>query len=453
MKKYRKSLFIFRRDLRLNDNTGLMKALEESHEVFPVFFLDKRLLEDNKYKSDNAIQFMCESLEDLHEELKEKGSRLNLIHGIPEEKLGGIIADYKIECIYFNRDYTPFSKKRDGEIRKIGINKKINVFDFPDTLLNEPEKIVKKNGDPYTIFTAFKKAAVIRIVRKVRINNYSNYSKEEIGSENILSLSNFPKNINIYTNGGRKRGLEKIAKIVECSDYENERNFPSIDGTTGLSAHNKFGTVSIREIYWAVVEAFGVSHPIISELYWRDFFTHISFHFPDVFKGPFHSRFDKIAWNEDSEQFELWKKGITGFPIVDAGMRQLNRTGYMHNRVRMITASFLVKDLHINWQLGEQYFAQKLVDYDPSVNNGNWQWVASAGCDAAPYFRIFNPWLQQKKYDKDCSYIKKWVSELGQYSSKQIHDLEFGNGIGLYPGAMVDHKKMSFITKQMYSNL
>ena len=203
----------------------------------------------------------------------------------------------------------------------------------------------------------------------------------------------------------------------------------------------------------AIVEAFGARHPLINELYWRDFFTHISFQFPKVFEGAFYNKFDNIVWSEDFDVFELWKKGMTGFPIVDAGMRQLNFTGYMHNRVRMIAASFLIKDLHINWQWGERYFAQKLVDYDPCVNNGNWQWVASTGCDAAPYFRIFNPWLQQKKYDKDCSYIKKWIPELEQYSPRQIHDLEFGNGIGSYPKAIVDHKKMSFITKQMYSSV
>lgn len=453
MKKYRKSLFIFRRDLRLDDNTGLIKALEESQEVFPVFFLDKRLLEDNKYKSDNAIQFMSESLKDLHEDLLRKGSRLNIIHGIPEETLGGIITDYEIESVYFNRDYTPFSKKRDVGIRKICIKKKINVSDYPDALLNEPENITKKNGDPYTIFTAFKNVSVFHEVRKVRINKFSNYSKVIMGSDNILSLNNFPNNINLYTNGGRTKGLEKIEKIIECVDYESERNFPSLDGTTGLSAHNKFGTVSIREVYWAIVEAFGTRHPLINELYWRDFFTHISFQFPKVFEGAFYKKFDNIVWSEDFDVFELWKKGMTGFPIVDAGMRQLNFTGYMHNRVRMIAASFLIKDLHINWQWGERYFAQKLVDYDPCVNNGNWQWVASTGCDAAPYFRIFNPWLQQKKYDKDCSYIKKWIPELEQYSPRQIHDLEFGNGIGSYPKAIVDHKKMSFITKQMYSSV
>jgi len=227
---------------------------------------------------------------------------------------------------------------------------------------------------------------------------------------------------------------------------------PGLDATSHLSAHNKFGTISPREFYWKVVDEFGVSAQILKELYWREFFTHVGFWHPFVFERAFNAKFADLKWENDEIKFDKWKRGRTGFPIVDAGMRELNETGFMHNRVRMIVASFLIKDLHVDWRLGEQYFAQKLVDYDPAVNNGNWQWVAGTGCDAAPYFRIFNPWLQQKKFDPDCVYIKKWIPELRDVSSVEIHGIEKKNLSAEieYPRPMINHGDEIKLTREIY---
>ena len=241
------------------------------------------------------------------------------------------------------------------------------------------------------------------------------------------------------------------------TNYDEERNYPSLSATTGLSAYNKFGLCSVREFFYAVVDQFSEGHTLISELYWRDFFTHIGFHHPKVFGHCFHEKYEKLHWKNDESLFQCWCEGRTGFPIVDAGMRELNATGYMHNRVRMIVASFLCKDLHIDWRWGERYFAQKLIDYDPCVNNGNWQWAASTGCDAQPYFRIFNPWLQQKKFDKEALYIKKWIPNLNNLSSSSIHNLykekARQKNSSDYPAPIVDHFVESKKAKEMFAAL
>ena len=249
--------------------------------------------------------------------------------------------------------------------------------------------------------------------------------------------------------GGRKEALHLLKNIAHLKNYKEIRNFPALAGTTHLSAHNKFGTVSIREVYQTIVKCFGKTHTLINELYWRDFFTHILYHFPHVLGEAFHKKYNDIRWENNKNFFKKWCLGMTGFPIVDAGMRELNQTGYMHNRVRMIVASFLVKDLHIDWRWGEKYFAQQLIDYDPAVNNGNWQWAASTGCDAQPYFRIFNPWRQQVQYDPDCVYIKKWLPELINISPKIIHEL-YKNKMNGYPQPLVDHAIASQFSKKMY---
>jgi deoxyribodipyrimidine photo-lyase len=239
--------------------------------------------------------------------------------------------------------------------------------------------------------------------------------------------------------------------IAVLKDYQVKRDIPSLDATSHLSSHHKFGTVSIREVYHAAVKHLGRDHTLVQELHWRDFFTHIAHHFPYVFGQSFDDRYEQLPWSQDQKRFKAWCDGLTGFPIVDAGMRQLNTTGFMHNRVRMITASFLVKDLHIDWKWGERYFASKLVDYDPAVNNGNWQWAASTGCDHQPYFRIFNPWLQQKRFDPECLYIKKWVEELKDVPVPVIHSWhEEHVWKGAYLKPMVDHSKQAEAAKQMF---
>lgn len=462
MKKYKNSIHIFRRDLRLEDNTSLISALENSEKVIPVFFLDPRQIEKHKYKSENAFNFMLNSLNELDQELKKLNYKLYIFHSNPSEILPKIIKEAEVEAIFFNKDYTPFSLKRDKEIKKITADKKIKLHVFSDCLLNEPEDVFKADGTPYTVFTPFFKKASTISVKKVKKNEFSNYYMPKLSLKTIsideakefLTIKNLSPDL--LLKGGRKEALKLLKQIKQIKNYDQERNIPSEQGTTHLSSHNKFGTLSIREFYWHIFKTFSSSHTLITELYWRDFFTHINYHFPKVLKGKaFREKYDKIKWSSDKTKLKAWQSGKTGFPIVDAGMRELNQTGYMHNRVRMIVASFLVKDLHIDWREGEKYFAQKLLDYDPAVNNGNWQWAASTGCDAQPYFRIFNPWLQQKRYDPDCKYIKKFVPELQTLSSAEIHKLNektLTNQLD-YPKPIVDHSDASKFAKEMFKNV
>jgi len=453
-KAYPLSLHIFRRDFRLYDNTALIESLKSSEMVIPCFIFDKRQVENNGYKSDNGIQFMAHSLQELHLELNKKNSKLYLFYGIAEDIVAQLINKLSIRAVFTNRDYTPFSQERDGKIEKICRESNVDFYSYADALLHEPEEVIKSNNQPYTIFTHFFKKSLELPVKLPQNNPHNNYYQKSISLEDRPILKKLLKinNPNIFLKGGRKEGLSLLNKLKRLGDYQTIRNFPSLDGTTKLSAHNKFGTLSIREIYAEIVKNFNKGHTLINELYWRDFFTHIAFHYPRVFSESFHKKYNAIQWSESKKHFRAWCEGKTGFPIVDAGMRQLNETGYMHNRVRMIVASFLTKDLHIHWRWGEKYFAQKLVDYDPAINNGNWQWAASTGCDAQPYFRIFNPWLQQQKFDPDCIYIKKWVPELAAMTPQVIHSLNTAkvNLITDYPKPIIDHGIESQKAKMMY---
>jgi deoxyribodipyrimidine photo-lyase len=341
---------------------------------------------------------MIESLKDLDHQLKQKNARLHLFFGKVHEIIEELITKGEIESVHFNNDYTIFSKKRDEDICNICKKRKMKCFRYSDSLLiNDPRSIVKPSDEkPYTVFTHFFNRAAEVPVLKPQSNTYSNYysrdiipdeiedrKKEEVYNQ-ILETCN-PR---IYSRGGRSQCLKILKNMKKNQDYPHNKDYPAKEATTGLSAHNKFGTCSIREIYHAMKENLGNGSPLLRQLYWRDFFTYIAYHFPHVFKQPFQHKFSGMVWESDPEKFRLWCNGKTGFPIVDAGMRQLNITGFMHNRVRLIVASFLTKDLHLDWKLGERYFAERLVDYDPCVNNGNWQWAASTGCDAQPYLRI-----------------------------------------------------------------
>jgi len=451
--KFNKSIFIFRRDLRIVDNTALIEATEKSSLVLPCFIFDPQQITKNEYFSQKAFRFMLESLLELNQEISKKGGKLLFYQGKPEDVVKKIIETEKPQAIFVNKDYTPFSTSRDEKIEKTCKNHEIELHAYHDILLNPPEKNLKQDGSPYTVFSAYYKNAKKNQVKKpsnVEPSKYSNY-KTEGSDENILFelLSKYPENK--FLQGGRKAGLEKLKHATKLVNYEKIRDFPEFSGTSGLSPHLKFGTLSIREVYWSIRNTLTEFHPLIRQLYWRDFFTNIAFYYPRVFGEPFKNKYKKIIWENDEKKFEAWKQGLTGFPIVDAGMRELNETGIMHNRVRMITASFLVKDLHIDWRLGEKYFAQKLADYDPCINNGNWQWIASTGCDAQPYFRIFNPWLQQKKFDPDCTYIKKWVPELKKLDPKTIHTLwlDFPKDLN-YPKPIISHKKEAQKSKKNY---
>ena len=441
-----KSLFVFRRDLRLDDNTALIQALLDSDEVIPCFILDPRQLESNEYRSLNAIQFMFESLHELNSELLENDSLLYLFKGKSEQIISQILT--QVDAVYLNRDYTPFSIKRDNSIQNLCLESGKKFVLCDDLLLHRPENVSTKTGGTYQVFTPFYKNVIQKEIPIPISNNHSNYSKIDLDTLPITALKT-NNNEDIFIRGGRKNAIRILDDVTQFKNYSDERNYPSLSCTTGLSAHNKFGTVSVREFYHAIKNRFGKDHALITQLIWRDFYTHIAFHHPYVFGSNFRKKYDQIQWSTNVDHFEKWCSGLTGFPIVDAGMRQLNTTGWMHNRIRMVVSSFLTKSLRINWQWGEKYFAQNLIDYDPCVNNGSWQWAASTGCDAQPYFRIFNPWRQQERFDKECRYIKEWIPELRGYSSKELHNW---NGCSTYPGPIIDHKSEARRTLELFKS-
>lgn len=465
MKKYTKSLFVFHRDLRLDDNTGLQAALEQSESVMPCFIFDPRQIgARNEFKSNNALQFMIESIQDLASQLAQQKAHLYIFYGITENIVSQLLVKEKIDAVFCNRDYTPFSLKRDEAIAHACHLRKAVFETYADTLLHEPEKILSLSGTPYTIFTAFFKNAIQKPIAEPKklphaliASFYTNpcaLEQTPAFYENVLAQNTFNKNIHVH--GGKKNALALLKKIPLQKEYAKTHDYPALS-TSNLSAHHKFGTISIRKSYYAIKKEFASNHPLIRQLYWRDFFTHVAYHSPFVFGNPYHEKYKNLPWQNDKHMFDAWCQGKTGFPIVDAGMRQLNKTGFMHNRVRMIVASFLTKDLHIDWLWGEKYFAQKLVDYDPAVNNGNWQWAASTGCDAQPYFRIFNPWLQQKKFDPECAYVKKWLPELKEVPASMLHrrfDLKqkATGALATYPLPIVDHTIESKRAKLMYKN-
>jgi deoxyribodipyrimidine photo-lyase len=443
-KTYQKSLFLFHRDLRLVDNTGLNLALTQSESVFPAFIFDSRQIEKNPYGGLVSVGCMVRALNDLDQELMHKKSGLSIGYGVTHEVLKKWIKDNAIDVVFSNRDYTPFAQHRDDQIAQVCAELGVSFIVSEDALLSPVGSVLKSDKKPYTIYTPFFNNASQHHVDTPNTESFvslSNESLSEITIEQVCKKHHLvPSPDSLF--GGRTQGLKVLSSLSQFTQYDKERNIPAHDeGTTHLSIHHKFGTISPRETYHAVVKSLGKTHTLIRELYWRDFFTHIAHYFPHVFGESFKPEYDQLEWEGDGSLFRAWCDGQTGFPIVDAGMRQLNETGYMHNRVRMIVASFLTKDLRVDWRLGERYFAQHLADYDPAVNNGNWQWAASTGCDAQPYFRIFNPWTQQKTYDPDCLYIKKWVPELATVSAKEIHALEKGGlfTISGYPKPIVDH--------------
>jgi len=449
----KKTLFIFRRDLRYEDNTGLRLALDQSEKVITCFVIDpEQVGKNNNYKSNAALQFMTEALEDLSKILSKQNGQLYFFYGSPTEVVEKLIKTENIEAVYVNRDYTPFSIKRDDLIENVckKLNVKFNSCD--DLLLQKPETITKKDGGAYSVFTPFYKAMMKQPVQKPVKTNLNNFYVKPI-KESFLNPGEkikFVKNTKIHAS--RAECLKILKQLNQFKNYDSERDIPSLDATTHLSAYIKFGVCSIREIYEAIAQQLGKNHTLVKQLCWHDFFTDIAFHNPRIFGSPFNKKYSRLPWNNNSKILERWCEGKTGFPFVDAGMRELVSTGFMHNRMRMVTASFLVKDLHIDWQKGERFFANHLVDYDPAVNNGNWQWCASTGCDAQPYFRIFNPWLQQKKYDKDCIYIKRWIPELKNIPAKDIHAWykaheKYKN---VYIKPMVEHDHESKLTKQIF---
>jgi deoxyribodipyrimidine photo-lyase len=451
------TVHIFRRDLRLEDNTALNKAAERGDDVLPVFIFDPRQVEANDYKSGNAVQFMIESLHDLDKKLRSQhDSELHVLWGEAPSVVEDLVRHDEVNAVSFNADITPFSKERDDAIKAVCEDYDVDCHMTHDAYLTRPGTVKTNKGTTYKVFSYFEKKAKKQSVDRPTTEDlsFTRLDVKTISLEEAKDKSLDEENPDLAVHGGRDHGEAHLAKAASLDDYETTREKPSIEGTSKLSAYLKFGVVSPREAYWAVRDEHGESHGIISELYWRDFYAHLLDAYPEVLHENMKDKYDSVKWRDDADGLERWKEGRTGFPIVDAAMRQLTKTGWMHNRCRMIVASFLCKDLRIHWKEGEQFFAQHLVDYDPASNNGGWQWAASTGADSQPYFRIFNPWRQQEDYDPDCEYIKEYVTELRGLDPDVIHGLEDNdvpNGVD-YPEQILDHREASQKTKEVFKN-
>jgi len=415
------TVFWFRRDLRLDDNIGFLEALKSGHSVLPIFIFDPELLEQSA-KDDARVTFLHETLQKMRRKLQENHqSSIAIYHKAPIEVFRGLLNDYNIKLVYTNHDYEPYAKKRDNEVSELLKEHNIEFRTSKDQVIFEKDEVVKEDGDPYVVYTPYMK----RWKKIFRPDNHLNINYTGQFQSNLIQHSRLPY-LSLSEIGFVKSSLcipDYDVTPTLIQNYEATRNFPAMDGTSHLGPHLRFGTVSVRKI---MKKAIAEENQVFwNELIWREFFMQILWHFPHVVNNAFKPKYDRIKWRNNEGDFKKWKTGNTGYALVDAGMRELNATGYMHNRVRMLTASFLCKHLLIDWRWGEAYFAQKLLDYEMASNIGNWQWAAGSGVDAAPYFRIFNPMTQIKKFDKDHQYLNRWVPDLGAHS---------------YPDKMVDHK-------------
>jgi deoxyribodipyrimidine photo-lyase len=414
------ALFWHRRDLRIDDNKGLFEALKQNEIVHPIFIFDKSIL-DKLPNNDQRILFIYQEIESLKKSYQNLGSDLCVYYGDPLEIIPRIAEEINCSSIYYNNDYEPYALKRDENIHVSLSEIKIDFKGVKDHVIFEKNEVLKDDGKPYTIFTPYSRKWKANLkeedLREYFIEKYSGnlaqiqqkealITLEEMGFESKV-LHDFP---------------DRIAKNEILKNYHLSRNFPAVKGTSKLSLHLRFGTISVRKLALIAREQ---NETYLNELIWRDFYQMIIFHFPKSAENSFKSQYDRIVWEKNEDHFDAWCKGKTGYPIVDAGMRELNTTGFMHNRVRMVVASFLTKHLLLDWRWGAAYFAEKLLDFELASNCGGWQWAAGSGCDAAPYFRVFNPQAQQEKFDKSFEYIKKWVPEYGT---------------NLYPDPIIEHK-------------
>lgn len=413
------SIFWFRRDLRLEDNTGLYHAFENESNVLPLFIFDKNILDDLEDKKDARVEFIHDQIQKISNGLKDFESSILVKYGKPIEIWKELLEEYDIQNVYTNRDYEPYAKERDAEVKKLLKEKDIQFLDFKDQVIFEKDEIVNGSGDFYKVFTPYSKVWLEKF-HKSKIETVSLDGRKR----NFFKTK--PFDIPSLEDMGFEKTDIKIPPLEIdkplIRKYDKTRNFPAINGTSRLGIHLRFGTISIRKL---ALEADELNKTYLNELIWREFYMMILFHNPSVVDKAFKPKYDQIPWRNKEEEFEKWCEGKTGYPIVDAGMRELNQTGYMHNRVRMIVASFLTKHLLIDWRWGEAYFAKKLLDFELSSNNGGWQWAAGTGTDSQPYFRVFNPESQTEKFDKELKYIKKWVPEYGTDK---------------YPKPMVEHK-------------
>ena len=414
------TVFWFRRDLRLDDNIGFYQALKNENSVMPIFIFDTDIL-DKLPKNDARVTFIHDTLQDMRQELQDHyGSSIAMYHGKPIDVFKTLVENHNIKAVYTNHDYEPYARERDDSIETFLNSKNIAFKTFKDQVIFEKDEVVKKDGDPYVVYTPYMRTWKENF-KSVDLEIY--YTNSYLN--NLVQHSRLPN----LTLGDI--GFERSEQTIHPYDvtptlikeYEETRNYPAKEATSRLGPHLRFGTVSIRKMMKKAINE--DNETFWQELIWREFFMQILWHFPHTKDKAFKAKYDRIEWRNNEDEFKKWCEGKTGYPLVDAGMRQLNETGFMHNRVRMLVGSFLCKHLLIDWRWGEAYFAEKLHDYEMASNVGNWQWVAGSGVDAAPYFRIFNPTSQIKKFDKDLEYIKKWVPDFQELT---------------YPDPMVDHK-------------
>ena len=425
------NIFWFRRDLRLYDNHGLYKALKAGNPVLPIFIFDQNILDELEDVKDRRVQFIYEAIQSCQEQLVTAGSGIDVRYGRPAEIFTKLVGEHNVENVYCNDDYEPYSRQRDLEVEELLKKKGIGFSCYKDHVIFEKNEIIKKDLSPYTVFTPYSNAWRAAL----RDNHLIDYQTGKL-------FSGFLKQQELKIPPLESMGFQSAKFEVPPRDwdlqlirgYKINRDYPGLRATSRLGVHLRFGTISIREL---ARQTMVHSDVFLQELIWRDFYQMILWHFPHVTAGSFKKSYDKIPWRNNEKEFEAWANGMTGYPIVDAGIRELNATGFMHNRVRMIVASFLTKHLLIDWRWGEAYFAKKLLDYDLAANNGGWQWAAGTGCDAAPYFRIFNPALQTKKFDPELNYIRKWVPELDEPA---------------YPPPIVIHEEARRRCLQVYSS-
>ncbi|OEK01741.1 deoxyribodipyrimidine photolyase [Roseivirga sp. 4D4] len=412
------NIFWFRRDLRFYDNTALSYALKENSPVLPIFIFDKNILDRLEEKNDARVSFIHDQISQMNDQLVAVGSGIKTFYSTPREVFERISKEFEIESVFTNRDYEPYAIKRDNEVEALLSSRGIGFYPFKDHVIFEKEEITSGNGTFYKVFTPYS-----------RVWRDKFQSNPPILQGDALTQKNWSQTdeqvISLKEMGFEKSSIEIPTKDLDkevIKKYSDQRDYPALDATSRLGVHLRFGTISIRKL---ALETGKLNSTFLNELIWRDFYAMILANNPHVTEKAFKPQYDEIPWRQDEEGFQKWCDGMTGYPIVDAGMRQLNETGYMHNRVRMIVASFLTKHLLIDWRWGEAYFAKKLLDFDLASNNGGWQWAAGTGTDAQPYFRVFNPASQTEKFDRELKYIKKWIPEYGTDS---------------YPDPIVDHK-------------
>jgi len=451
MEPVARGAFLFRRDLRLEDNVGLNEALASSAEVVPIFVRDPRHSPGHPYFNARAHAFLAQSLAELDGALRARGSFLHVLEGDVAAVVTRLVSEGHVQAVFTNRDYTPFSLCRDGATLALCRRRGVPFTVTDDAVLHAPEAILSGSGRPYEVFGAYFRAARRRPMPAPAPLAAGRFAALKL--PDLLPLPALPEGSRPALPGGRTHGLALLRRARGLVEYAATRDVPSLDGTSLLSAHLRFGTLSPREVHHALLGSLGPDHELLRQLHWREFFTQVAYHNPKVFGAPFRDELASVSWSRSTALLDAWTEGRTGVPLVDAGMRQLACTGLLHNRVRMVAASFLVKDLHVDWQEGERVFARRLIDHDPCLNNGNWQWVAGTGCDAQPWFRVFNPWVQQRQYDPYAVYVKRWLPELAGVCPERIHAIATKGvppGVS-YPPPMVDHGVEAARAKGLYA--